>query len=236
MTLEVVAVPLRLTEPGGGKEATVRAQLSDEVASYLREAIMAGELAPGDPVRAEAVGEALEVSATPVREALQALRVEGFLALVPRKGFTVAPLTPDDIRDIFEVHALVAGELTARAAAKATPADLERFQRLHSELTTLAEAGDAALLEAKNHQFHREVYRLAGSKRLKWALGSYVRYVPRAFYAEIVGWPEVAVHDHAAVLNALLSGDSEAARHAMAQHIRNSGEKLAAHFAAMRSV
>lgn len=60
-----------------------RKQLSDEVASYLRERIVAGELAPGTSVRAEAVGELLSVSATPVREALHTLKVEGFLELIP---------------------------------------------------------------------------------------------------------------------------------------------------------
>src|SRR5690349_3717459 len=110
-----------------------RRQLSDEVASYLRQAIMAGELSPGCSVRAEAVGEELEVSATPVREALQALRVEGFLELLPRKGFKVAPLVADDIRDIFEAHALIAGELSARAAQRATEGQISALLTLHRE-------------------------------------------------------------------------------------------------------
>lgn len=208
----------------------MRQQLSDEVASYLRQAIMAGEFAPGEPVRAEAVGEALEVSATPVREALQALRVEGFLDLVPRKGFTVAPLTAVDVRDLFEGHALLAGELSARAARNATADDLERLLGLHGELMLAADAGDAERLEQKNHEFHRAVYRLADAGRLRWALGTFAKYVPRAFYSEIEGWPETTVNDHSAVMDALIARDAEAARVAMAQHIRNAGERLAAHF------
>ncbi|ALJ19271.1 GntR family transcriptional regulator [Microbacterium sp. No. 7] len=212
----------------------MRRQLSDEVVSYLRQAIMAGEFAPGEAVRAEVVGEALEVSATPVREAFQALRAEGFLELVPRKGFTVAPLTAADIRDIFEAHALLAGELTARAARNATRADLDALEALHRELMDAAEGGDTALLEQKNHEFHRAIYRLAGSERLRWALGTFAKYVPRAFYAEIEGWPETTVADHGAVMTALVAADADAAREAMAAHIRNSGEKLAEHFAATR--
>ncbi len=78
-----------------------RKQLSGEVASYLRESIVAGEFSPGSSVRAEAVGELLAVSATPVREALHTLKVEGFLELIPRKGFIVAELRAKDIRDLF---------------------------------------------------------------------------------------------------------------------------------------
>lgn len=212
----------------------MRRQLSAEVASSLRQAIMAGELSPGEPVRAEAVGDAMGVSATPVREALQALRVEGFLELVPSKGFTVAPLTPADIRDIFAGHALLAGELTARAVSHATAADADRLQKLHDELAHAAAVGDRALLEQRNHDFHRAVYQLAGSERLRWAIRAFVKYVPRAFSAEIEGWPDTMVNDHSAIVEALIAGDAEGARAAMATHIRNSGEKLAEHLEATR--
>ena len=207
-----------------------RRQLSDEVAAYLRQSIMAGELAPGASVRAEAVGEALDVSATPVREALHALRAEGFLDLVPRKGFTVRPLTATDIRDIFEAHALVAGELTARAAERITDEEAAELAGIHAELMAAAERGDTASLDRLNDDFHRRLYLAAESERLRWALGNFVKYVPSAFYAQIDGWPETTAADHSAVIDAVLAHDSGAARTAMAQHIRNSGEKLAGYF------
>lgn len=167
-----------------------RRQLSDEVAAYLRQSIMAGEFAPGASVKAEAVGERLDVSATPVREALHALRAEGFLELVPRRGFTVRPLTAADIRDIFEAHALIAGELAARAAAMIDDAGIARLRENQERLMAAARQGDHALLEQLNDDFHRQVYAASGSERLRWALGGFVKYVPSAFYAEIAGWPD----------------------------------------------
>ncbi len=207
-----------------------RRQLSDEVASYLRQSIMAGEYAPGESVKAEAVGEVLEVSATPVREALHSLRVEGFLDLVPRKGFTVSPIAADDIRDIFEAHALIAGELTARAVSRMTDEDLSSLARTHKLLMHIAKEGDNERLETINHEFHYAIYQLSGSKRLRWALGSFVKYVPSAFYAQIDGWPETTAQDHSAIMDAIEARDAEAARAAMEQHIRNSGEDLAEYF------
>lgn len=207
-----------------------RRQLSDEVASHLRQSIMAGEYSPGESIRAESLGATLDVSATPVREALHALRVEGFLELVPRRGFMVAPLVAADIRDIFEAHALIAGELAARAARNAEPEQLSGLEKIHQKLMQAAEAGDTELLERLNHQFHRDVYRMARSDRLLWGLSNFVKYVPRAFYAQIDGWPETTAADHSAILEALLVKDPEDSRQAMAQHIRNSGEKLAEHF------
>lgn len=204
-----------------------RRQLSEEVASYLREAIMAGEYASGQSIRAEAVGEQLSVSATPVREALQALRAEGFLELIPRRGFTVAPLVAQDIRDLFTGHALIAGELAARAAVNAQEPDIAELEALHHELMAAARRGDNDALELKNHHFHRMVYRIAGSARLHWALGIFTKYVPRRFYSEIEGWPTTTARDHSAVIEAIANHDPEAARTAMARHIENSGELLA---------
>ncbi|WP_336660975.1 GntR family transcriptional regulator [Leucobacter sp. USHLN153] len=200
------------------------------MASHLRQSIMAGELAPGASVRAEAVGEALDVSATPVREALHALRAEGFLELVPRKGFTVRPLVADDIRDIFEAHALVAGELAARAAVRITDEQIAELGENQKRLMEAAQRGDKGQLDKLNDGFHRAVYLASGSERLRWALGNFVKYVPTAFYAQISGWPEITAQDHSAVYEAVVSRDPEAARSAMSQHIRNSGEKLAEYF------
>lgn len=207
-----------------------RQQLSDEVASYLRQAIMAGEYAPGDSVRAEAVGELLDVSATPVREALHTLRAEGFLDLMPRKGFTVAPLVGDDIRDIFEAHALIAGELTSRATERATQTQVQVLRQIHERLLQAAAEGDTEQLERSNHEFHREVYRLSGSPRLRWALGNFNKYVPRAFYSQIEGWPEATAADHGQIFEAIERKDAAGAQHAMAQHIRTAGETLGQYF------
>src|ERR1700728_2398733 len=95
-----------------------RRQLSDEVASYVRELIMSGHLQPGDFIRQERIADELELSATPVREGLLCLKGEGFVQLKPRRGFVVAPLSAADIRDLFTAQALLAGELVGRAAVR----------------------------------------------------------------------------------------------------------------------
>jgi DNA-binding GntR family transcriptional regulator len=211
-------------------ESANRKQLSEEVADYVRQAIMAGEFRPGQSIRADALGDVLAVSATPVREALHALKVEGFLDLIPRRGFAVAQLTGADIRDIFRAHALLAGELAARAAESATPEQVAELQALHFELMAAANRDDAELLEKKNHEFHREVYLMAESPRLRRALGTFSRYVPRKFYGQIPGWPDTTANDHSAVIDAIAANDAQAARAAMERHISNAGELLASHF------
>jgi DNA-binding GntR family transcriptional regulator len=208
----------------------VRRQRSDEASDYVRALIMSGELRPGTLVRPEVIGEALGVSATPAREALQALRVEGFLELVPRQGFLVAPLTGDDIRDLFRVQALIAGELAAQAATHASDADIAELEALHHELIAAARRTDHALLEEKNHAFHRQINHMADSRKIVWALSLITRYVPRQFYSSIPGWPQATVQDHERVLEGIRSRTPEEAREAMIEHIVHSGELLAKNF------
>ncbi|GGF42066.1 GntR family transcriptional regulator [Subtercola lobariae] len=210
--------------------STKKTQLSEDASTYVRNLIMAGELLPGASVRPEAIGEALDISATPAREALQVLRVEGFLELLPRRGFIVAPLTGDDIRDLFRANALIAGELAARAADVATPDDVAELEALHHELLAAASRRDFEALEEKNFRFHRQINHMAESRKLGWVLGVIERYVPSLFYASIEGWPAATADDHSTILESIRAQDAEGARVAMASHMAHAGELLAAQF------
>ena len=207
-----------------------RAQLSDKASTYVRGLIMSGGLRPGELVRPEIVGEELGISSTPAREALQALRVEGFLESVPRIGFVVAELTGQDIRDLFRVQALIAGELAALAAQCASNEDIAELDALHHEMIAAASRKNFDLLEEKNHAFHRQVNYIAGSRKILWALGLMTRYVPRQFYSTIPGWPEATAEEHAAILESIRREDPESARRSMHDHIGHSGHLLAEHF------
>jgi DNA-binding GntR family transcriptional regulator len=208
---------------------SIRLQLGDVAAAYLRDQITSGNLPAGAPVRPETVADELGISTTPAREALQALRAEGFLDLAPRRGFTVAQLDGDDIRDMFLVQAMVAGELAARAAANVTPANVAALDAIHKDLVAAAERGDLTSLEELNHQFHRDINLAANSPRLANVIRLVSRYAPRRFYATIAGWPETTVHDHTLVLDAIRRGDADTARREMSAHVHHAAEQLASH-------
>jgi DNA-binding GntR family transcriptional regulator len=206
-----------------------RPQLGDEAASYIRDQITSGTLRPGAHVRPEAIATELGISSTPAREALQALRAEGFLDLAPRRGFTVASLTGDDIRDMFLVQSMVAGELAARTASTTTPELLERLEHVHAQLGAAADRGDLEALEEWNHQFHREINLAAVAPKLSWTLQTVARYAPRRFYASIEGWAQTTLDDHEKLLAAMRSRDADRARSEMVNHVRHAGEQLAQH-------
>lgn len=207
-------------------------RLSDVAADHVRELIVSGQLASGEFIRPETVADELGISATPAREGLLSLQTEGFLAVEPRRGFTVTGLSSQDVTDIYDAQALLGGELTARAASVCGPETIETLQRLQDELEKAAETNDYEAVERLNHQFHETIYRLAGARKIRWLIKRTLAYAPRKFFAAVVGWPEASAADHRAIIEHLQAGDPEKARAAMAVHIRNAGRLLADHLAA----
>lgn len=222
-------------KPAGASPRS-RPQLNDEAAAYVRELIMTGQLSPGEFIRIDRIARDLGVSTTPIREGLLALRGEGFVQLERRRGFVVAPLSADDIRDIFIAQSVLAGELAARASERLTDAQFRDLTLLQEALTVASATGEVARLEALNHQFHRTINHIAAAPKVAWLLSVGTRYVPRRFYATVTGWPEASTEDHAAILLALSQRDPRAARESMSSHVRHAGELLATHLEQLRQV
>jgi DNA-binding GntR family transcriptional regulator len=204
-------------------------QLSARVASYLREAIMAGELRALEYIRTEHLASQLGVSATPVREALMVLQSEGVVRWEPRRGFRVLPLRRQDVLDLFALQAHVAGELAARATAELSPSDIQELRDTQAALCAAAASGDLARVGELNHDLHRTINRAAASDRLASTLNMLTHHVPRSYYARISGWTDATVTDHDEILLALSRRDPEAARVAMDRHITHIGELLVDH-------
>jgi DNA-binding GntR family transcriptional regulator len=204
-------------------------QLSDQVAAYVRELIMSGQVRQGEFLRLEKLAAELGVSATPVREGLLALRGEGFLQLAPRRGFVVAPLRRQDVEDLYFVQAQLAGELAARAAAKMDADDFTRLVAIQEELEELSRGDNVAAIEEVNYRFHRSINLAADSAKLAWFLGRSVRYAPRLFYGAIHGWQQASIEDHRAVVEAFRERSARGAEAAMRAHILHAGQLLVQH-------
>lgn len=206
-----------------------RVQLGDEVASYLRDLIMSGQMKGGERIRLDLMAEQLGVSPTPVREALMSLRAEGFVELEPRKGFAVVAISPADVLDVFAAQAILAGELAARACRNMDAATLKQLHAHQRMLAEAASVSDFDVIESENYHFHRCINRAARSPKLAWLIGVLARYSPRKFYATIDGWPKASLDDHEGILRALEQRDNESARQTMHLHIVHAGDLLVAH-------
>ena len=201
-------------------------QLPEEVASYVRELIISGAIRPGEFLRMEPIAEAVGVSNTPVREGLLSLRSEGFVKLVPRRGFVVEPFTRQDVHDLFWAQAQLAGELASRAALKVDDQQLAHLDELAKGYPGAIKRGDADEIARLGHQFHRQVNIAADSQRLALLLGSVVKHLPNTFYAAIEGQVEHTAGDHPEILEALRERDPEKARALMEKHILAGADSL----------
>ena len=204
-------------------------QLSDGVASYIRDLIMSGEVRRGEYLRIERIAHDMDVSVTPVREALAVLRGEGFVAQEPRKGFVVLPLQARDVQDLFGEQAHIAGELAARAVA-AMPSDaVAALAAIQTKLEHAAEVGASDEVERLNFEFHKIINTASDSRKLAWILRTIVRYSPRRFFPDIPGWDKASVAEHHAILKAFEQSDPEGARAAMESHVGHAGDLLVAY-------
>lgn len=196
-----------------------RRQLPDEVAGYVREQIMSGRYKPGDFLRMEPIAEAVGVSNTPVREGLLTLHNEGFVQLVPRRGFVVARFTRQDVRDLFWAQAKLAGELAARAAKKITPEQLSRLDAVVEQHEKAVKTGDKELIADLGHAFHREINLAADSQRLALLLAGIVKHLPNRFYASIEAQIESTRQQHPLLIDAFRKRSVRRARTIMEEHI-----------------
>jgi DNA-binding GntR family transcriptional regulator len=207
----------------------MRPQLSDEVAGHLRSQIMSGRVRPGERIRLEEVAEQLGVSITPVREALLTLRGEGMVELEPRRGYVVAPMSRQDILDVFTLQGDIAGELAARVAAKITPDELAGLSAVDRKLASATRGRRVAEIERWEFEFHKAVNLIAGARKLSWFLLTATRYTPARFLSSDPGWRATMRTDHEALLLAFGAGDAAAARASMSRHFTDGADRLVKH-------
>ncbi|WP_228002778.1 GntR family transcriptional regulator [Nocardia australiensis] len=206
-----------------------RQQLSEDVASYVRELIISGRVRSGEFLRTEPIAEAVGVSNTPVREGLLLLSGEGFVELVPRRGFMVSAFSRQDVRDLFWAQSTLAGELTARAAKTLSPHQLAHLADIIAEQErAVADGAGSERAVALGHEFHRTINLASDSRRLAMLLGAIVKQLPNRFYGEIEGRVDETRHFHPAILEALQKRRAKAASSLMHDHIMSGADGLIA--------
>ncbi|MEM7379247.1 MAG: GntR family transcriptional regulator, partial [Pseudomonadota bacterium] len=187
---------------------------SQRATAALRDLIFSGKLWPGSNHLETELATRLAMSRTPVREALLVLESQGLIEVIPRRGVRILPVSPDDMREIYEVLTAIES-LAARKAAASGYAE--------SDLTVLAQAiddMDAAIARedreawAKADEvFHRELVRLAKNTRVMAIFERMSDQVRRAkaVTLHVRPLPVQSNADHRAVLDAIRAGDADTA-------------------------
>lgn len=206
----------------------VHNSLHDEVAARLRERIFAGEWAAGSFLDEVKLAEEMDISRTPLREALKVLTAEGLVRHEPRRGCFVAEVTEQDLDEIFPVLALLEGRCAYEAAQNASDADLAALEDLHDKLNRHAKAKRINEYYAANFAIHEAIITLADNRWLAGVIGDLRKIVKLARLQQLhaPGRLEQSLAEHMAVFAALKARDPEGADAAMRTHLTRQREAL----------
>ena len=204
----------------------IRQQLSQDVATYVRELIISGAIRKNEFIRIETVAKAMSISNTPVREGLLLLQNENFVRLMPRRGFMVSGFSKEDIHDIFLVQGMLAGELAARAAKRMTNDEIDGLSKIQVDHERAVAAGEPATFSRTGHQFHRAINIAARSPRLANLLGSMTKQLPNRFYAALEGQVQDTLDYHPRILEAIRARNAGEARQLMHDHLVSAADHL----------
>lgn len=145
--------------------------LVEEIAAHLSDAIIEGEMHPGQPIVEVELQRALGVSRAPLREALLKLEGQGLVKIIPRKGTFVRPITPRLIREMFTIRAWLEGLAARLAVERQGPALAEPLEAILAEMGSLAERNDFKSYFYRHWDFHWVFIEGSGNAALMERIG-----------------------------------------------------------------
>lgn len=202
--------------------------LAEAVYETLLEGIISGQLTPGMPLSAARLSGQLEVSRTPIHDALWMLAGDGLVELQSGRRARVARFGRDDVWEIFEIRRLLEGPATQMAAGRMDQRQLRPLQQMADELA--ASASDVRRSESSadwtrrwsdfDERFHREIATCCGNRRLAEDIARY-QLLHRGFNRVSTDFNSLqeALAEHREILDALVAQDGPRARQAMEDHI-----------------
>ncbi|NSW92228.1 MAG: GntR family transcriptional regulator [Firmicutes bacterium] len=197
--------------------------LREVIFTTLREAIIMGELKPGERLMEVQLAEKMGVSRTPVREAIRKLELEGLVKMVPRKGAHVAKLSVKDIMDVLEVRASLDGLATALAAERITDDELRELKHVQNQFENYVEKDNLQGIIKKDVEFHDVIYRASKNDRLIQIVNNLREQVYRfrVIYLKDLSSTKEVIREHMEIYEAIMRKDANAAREAAKRHIRS---------------
>lgn len=195
--------------------------LYEQVAERLRQQIFGRELEPGAWIDELKLCAELGISRTPLREALKVLAVEGLVTMKVRRGAYVTEMSERDVREAYQLLALLESDAAARVATWASDAELAELAALHARLET--EVGQRDAFFATNEQFHLRLLELEGNRWRQQIVTDLRRVMKLNRHHSLFkqGRLEESLAEHRQLMAALLAHDSAAAARLMRAHFEN---------------
>ena len=202
---------------------------AEQVCDRIRSAILSGELKPGSKLTEQDLAAELEVSRTPVREAIRQLEVERLVSRTPFVGVTVAQLGPEEVIELLDIREVLEGLVARLATRNMDRVHLQRLKKSLQQLAASARKGDVPAYLDQALAFRRALVECCGSATLSehvLAIENRLR-LTASRTALLPGRMEAAIVEHEQLLDAIARGDAEAAERLNRERIRHIRDAVA---------
>jgi DNA-binding GntR family transcriptional regulator len=202
--------------------------LAEHIVEDLEQKIIVGILQPGQRIIEEALCKTYGVSRSPVREAFHILESQGFVIREPRRGISVAEITPREAEEIYRIRASLEGLAMSLAVQNHTPELLKKLKELHQQMIRAAEAKTPAIYHKLNRKFHELILNACNSPRLIQLIRSFDKQTMRYRLAvtRAPRWMATSAQIHAELVAAFEAGDADAAERIRREAIRRQMENF----------
>ena len=202
--------------------------LRDVVFNTLRQAILRGELKPGERLMEIQLANKLGVSRTPIREAIRKLELEGLVLMIPRKGAEVAEITEKSLRDVLEVRRALEELAVQLACEKITKEEIRELERVAKEFQQVVNSSDITEIAEVDVCFHDIIYTATDNQKLIQLLNNLREqmYRYRVEYLKRDGVFPQLIAEHEAIIRHIENNEKEKATEVMCRHIDNQVETV----------
>ena len=203
-------------------ELQIQKPLRELAYQELKHKILIGEIASETRLMEVSLAEKMNVSRTPIREAIRELAADGLVTIEPRRGAYVAKVSVKDMLDVFEVREDLEGLAASLAALRATEEQKKRLQELISEYDTAVEEDDKKAIVSCDEEFHRLIVQCSANDTLIQMV-NHIQELSLRFryiYFDDFSRNRKVSEEHKKIYDAIISGDKERAREEADAHIK----------------
>ena len=194
--------------------------LRDVVFNTLRQAILRGEMEPGERLMEIQLADKLGVSRTPIREAIRKLELEGLVKMIPRKGAEVAHITEKDMRDVLEVRMTLEELAVSLACKNIYPEKIEELKKANKLFASAIVSKDVVNIVEADVAFHDIIYGVTENQRLINNLREQM-YRYRLEYVKDARTHQALINEHEDIITQLVNKNVDEAKRVVNQHIAN---------------
>lgn len=204
--------------------------LRDVVFNTLRDAILRGELKPGERLMEMHLANKLGVSRTPIREAIRMLEQEGLAVTIPRKGAQVAKMTEKDLQDVLEIRDALDELAVSSACAHITEEQLQELKTTVKDFELAIRGRDVRRMVWADEAFHNVIYKAADNPKLENIVKNLREQMYRYRYEYIKDHTDYhqLVREHASIIEGFERKDVAYVRQIMHTHLENQIEAVRA--------